>query len=501
MYININLLYKFKGAHSLNRDFIRFQKKYYLEVVLKDLFISLSISFIVASILIILDKLMVINWGVALYILIPLVLFISIFVSGWYIFKPKKEKVSRRIDQELNLNQKVETMIKFENQEGTLIELQREDTEETLKYAPTNAFKVRISPIIISAIVVGTLVLGSSVAVPSKRNKINPGDNPVEIVLSEKSLKYIEEIKAISEIISQSAMADDIKLGFTEELNGLIEKIKKDGSDNYGGYAFETINGVKKVLNKYNTNDDLYNSFIKSENNSFIELANNLKSCEVEPIKEGLTTIMKSLQGKNVASLIKYVINQINKVDASEIPDGDALYKYFTDLVEKLSALNAIDDVDYTTEIEEIFNIKSNDLRIAILTQRLNKNMATYINSELRRIFELPEEVEEEKDPNQEEEPGEEDKKDKDDDEDKKDEDVDKKGGAGTGEVIYGSDDELFDPDKGVVKYGDVVADYFANIFTEINEIEDEEEKQRLIELFNYYYEILYGNSSEEEGD
>ena len=70
-------------------------------------------------------------------------------------------------------------------------------------------------------------------------------------------------------------------------------------------------------------------------------------------------------------------------------------------------------------------------------------------------------------------------------------------GGLGTGEMIFGSDDIIFDPNRGeYVPYGEVIKDYYARI-TEL--LVDGNLSPELEEALNDYFAILFNGSVNKE--
>ena len=69
-------------------------------------------------------------------------------------------------------------------------------------------------------------------------------------------------------------------------------------------------------------------------------------------------------------------------------------------------------------------------------------------------------------------------------------------GGLGTGETLFGSNEEFFDPEEGKVVYGDVITGYFGNINEKFSDGVIPEE---LREFFEKYYNILFGDKKDNE--
>ena len=85
------------------------------------------------------------------------------------------------------------------------------------------------------------------------------------------------------------------------------------------------------------------------------------------------------------------------------------------------------------------------------------------------------------------------------DEEDKNEEDKGNQGGIGNQEVLYGSDDTIFDPVKNeYVKYGDVINEYFAAVSEKIVEGQIPDTLEQFI---SDYFATLYDGSEKETGN
>ena len=69
-------------------------------------------------------------------------------------------------------------------------------------------------------------------------------------------------------------------------------------------------------------------------------------------------------------------------------------------------------------------------------------------------------------------------------------------GGMGTGDVLMGSDELVFDPEEGSTKYQNVIDDYYKNIMAKFDEGLIDEKYRELVEK---YYNELYGAAENNE--
>lgn len=208
----------------MNDGFLAFKKKIIKELLIKSLMISLGTSLIIFGILLILNKLLIINLNIFLIIGISLLALILIFIFIYFVFKPTDEKIAKRLDHTFGMNEKVQTMIAFKDDNNFIVELQRENTNEKLKNTPLKLLRYKISFI---AIVLMTLGLGSTIAsisIPTKSNVIIP-DGPIDpsYTLTEKQIMKIQEL---IKYVNNSKMLDSTKDVYVEKLNYLIDLLE-----------------------------------------------------------------------------------------------------------------------------------------------------------------------------------------------------------------------------------------------------------------------------------
>ena len=133
--------------------------------------------------------------------------------------------------------------------------------------------------------------------------------------------------------------------------------------------------------------------------------------------------------------------------------------------------------------------IKNNIGEIVLIVehQAENHRIAHYIEYELKTIFNLHEEEDSKTEENPENGGNPYDNEDP----ENKLPGTDGSGGLGTGDILFGSNDAFFDPEKGVVEYGDVITTYYGEILGKLNEGTLDE---NLREFFERYYDMLLGD-------
>ena len=164
------------------------------------------------------------------------------------------------------------------------------------------------------------------------------------------------------------------------------------------------------------------------------------------------------------------------------------MIKLTEDLSGCINAANVNDAV-----IEVVYSNKVKIIEIAS-DQKDNKDVYEYIERELVEIFGITDESDDDEEDednvdNNGGDPSE-------DDGNKDDIQEGNQGGLGTGETLFGSNEEFFDPEEGKVVYGDVITGYFGNINEKFSDGVIPEE---LREFFEKYYNILFGDKKDNE--
>lgn len=471
-------------------SFNKFKIKILIEKLLKSIFIGLSISLLVFSIPLIYIKLKGIEFKIIYLLLLSNLAFVLVTGLVFLILKPNKMKVAKRLDKELNMNEKVQTMIEFENEEGFMIELQREDTLNILSNTSVKKLSLRVSIIGIILLVVSFASCITAVAIPKYTE-------PTQTVIPTIDPTYEADdwtIVAIRNIIAEvnASKADDsLKTKYVSMLEALIVELENniDTESKLKSYVTEMISDILIELDKINTNNEVFMVLKDSTNSLVTSLAVEINLLDTADIRKQIENISALIYGSKEA--IEEFHNDFGVIlRSSNLNKEDELYKTLFKLYEDIyvakDAENVRDAVDAA-----IYNNIENILSVVNL-QAENYRIAHYIEFELNAIFGLNEPTKEPTDEGDEdiitENPYEEDKK--------EDENINNSGGLGSGDVLFGSDDAFFDPEKGIVEYGDVITMYYGEILGKLNEgILDESVR----EFFERYYDMLLGGDKFDE--
>lgn len=491
----------------MENSFKKFKNKIVLEALIKSVALSLSLGIITFSIPFIYYKITGIDYNLLNLVLISLGVLLLALALTLLVFMPSKKKIARRIDNELNLNEKVQTYVEYLKKDGYLVSLQREDTLNILSNISIKKLTMKFSVVFIVVCVIALISGVTAIAVPGFEEEtpceIHVDDNldgvcdvcgesvPIDPDFDLDDWT-IRAIKDIIKYVEESHINENLKSKYVQELNDLIaqlEIIEKDSEMKL--VVKSTIATLELELDKVNTNNEVNTVLKDSDTDAIRKLGNQLDLLNLESLNNALDGLIYLISGSSDA---------ITELDASfgellrksNLNKEDSLYKAMIKLTEDLSGcINAANVNDAVIEV-----VYSNKVKIIEIAsdQKDNKDVFDYIERELIEIFGISDESNSDKedednvdnnggDPNE---------------DDGKNDDLQEgnQGGLGTGETLFGSNEEFFDPEEGKVVYGDVITGYFGNINEKFSDGVIPEE---LREFFEKYYNILFGDKKDNE--
>ena len=470
-------------------NFNKFKNKIVLEILLKCIIAGFSIGLIVFSIPLIYLKVKGIEFNVLYLVLIALGVMLLIVGLGYLISKPNKVRIAKRLDKEFKMNEKVQTMVEFENEEGFMIELQRQNTLNILSDISVKSLSMRFSIVLLILLVISCACGVTAFALPSHEDlpTVETPEPTYEV-----DDWTILAIKNIIDKVKTSTAEDKLKTKYISMLEELIIELETniDKESQMKAYVIELIDDILLELDKVNTNNEVFFILKDSDNSLITSLAVDINLLDVNDIRNHIINISALINGS--AEAVTEFNNDFGAVlKASNLDKNDELFKTLYKLAEDLYATRNSDNV--RTAVEEVINKNIDSIMNVIEIQAENYRIAHYIEFELNSIFGLENN---ETDSSGDEEDDEQQKNPYEDEDKDKDENINNSGGLGTGDVLFGSNDQFFDPDKGVVEYGDVITGYYGEILGKLNEgLLDE----NLREYFEYYYNMLLGNDKLDE--
>ncbi len=472
----------------MSENFIKFKKKIFLEALIKSIGFALSLGFITISLPLLYIKIKGLEFNTLYLILIGLAISLVTFGILFLILKPTNKKVAKRLDTELDLNQKVQTMIEYQNDDTFMVKLQRENTLDILSRFSIKSITMKFSVFFIVLLVVTTSLCITAFAVPNSKD-INSG--PVEPNDPDYNLDSwtARAIKDLIDTVKESSIDETLKTKYVSELENLISSLEIiDKESQMIALVNTIIETLVLELDKVNTNNEIYNVLKTSSASSIVVLSTQIYLLNIESIENSIGSLAALINGKaDAITELDPAFGQL--LNNSNLDKEDPLYIELLELTTELNACKKASDifdavrVTLDAAIEEIIPI--------IEQQAVNKEITEYVINGLKDIFGLNPKEEN----NNQDSTGGNNSSGNDDEEDK-DNTGDLGGGLGTGEILFGSNEEFFDPELGKVSYGDVITKYYGDIIGMFNDGTISEEYR---EFFDKYFEILFGTIEDKE--
>ncbi len=417
------------------------------------------------------------------------------FAVSLAIIWPFEKRLAKRLDDTLSLGERVQTMIAFRSEETAMADLQREDTENRLREVKGKQLRSKRAWMNLIAPVLAIALLVAAFAVPLRtvEPQLPPQGEPEDDLWSLEEWQVIR-MRSLIESVRASDMVESGKetvVSILEELLSSLEPVKSRAE--MKTLVIDSMLRIDRVTNGINTFTSVIKELRGSSNAKVGELAEAL-GVPSDPIVESKYQALKAgftKEGLN-DDFVGFARELAIAVNAIGVAEDDALYlslKGFSDNVSAFAQAGAdIDDEAFASEVSALFESGAESISSALSQQGKNRSVTDSANRELMDIFdiewsELPEEL---KAPDGEEAgtvDGE--YEEKDDEELKSD-----SGGFGGGEVIYGSNDTIYDPDDAKhISYGEVIDKYDGKKTTELDERELSDE---IREWIDDYFSGLY---------
>lgn len=477
-------LYFKKGCENMQK----FRKKIWIELMLKSLAIGLSVGIIITSIVLIICKLNGIHLLAFYYVLISMVSAVVLGGLFFWIKKPDRMQLAKRLDQQLELNQKVETMVAFEAENAMMLQLQREDTQERLNHIPVQRLKMKFHWSIILVPILALAFLIPSLVIPMEANAVDepPVVDP-DYAIDDKTIQAI--LAMIEEIKSREQLEATVREAYILELQELITGLSAENlhESDKNALVLVTIQKALDTCNNYVSYREVSSVLQNSENSNIRKIGAMLEKNKAEDVLNEFEYVRVAMQASETAELEK-LLAEIRRdigeaLQNAELDVDKNISKAFIQFSDLMAGCSG--ETELKKKVMTAYSVALIEMEQALDREELTSDTYEYINTQLRAIFNLKEENPEQQDPNEQPE---------DPEDPKKEDDPANQGGAGTGDTIYAGDDQFFDPEKGLVKYGDVISDYNSVITAMIMEGSIPPEME---EYFKAYFALLYGNNQE----
>ena len=403
---------------------------------------------------------------------------------------PTDKRLARRLDNHLSFEERAQTMIAFRKDESPMAALQRTDTEERLMKTPRRRLKGVQTWLFAVLPVAAALCMAGTILVPAKEPPAEPPVVDTAWYLTPLQQAKLE--KLIAEV-SESEMEEEVREETVRLLENLLARLKTTHKENeMRDTVVNTILDIHKTVSEYNLYDLVTDKMSSAPSEVVRALGGSLYTLKPLMINEQLKSLCESLlhtEGRGeVTSQAAGALRQ--SLSQSGTPET---YRLRVALAELADRLDAITDESTEEELNAFRTGAEKLLGDAIAPEATNETMEYYTVETLKSIFGIPSEMlpddlfDKEYDVSTE-------------GDYKPDDDPDKNhaGGLGSGEVLFGSNDTIYDPEKGeYVTYGKVLRRYHATVLEHIGSGSIPEELEDM--LHDYFAKLSNGGAQKED--
>lgn len=462
----------------MSLQFLKIKRKIRFETILKCSAVSLSLGILVSSILIIIYKSLGLEYNLLYFILIGLGVFIVFNVVLFLIFNPSDVKVAKRIDKQLNLKEKIHTMVEYEDKNGPLVGLQRKDAEDKLASISIKKFKMKFSYYLLILPLMALAMCATSIIIKAKE----PQQPPIEEPISGDPYAILQIRIIIREVEANNVLMPAAKEAFVSHLEELIDNVNVENITRNQEVSFvnQTITEVSNSSSRVNSIDEIILALKNSNNEDMHALGIAISEYSAETMNSSLDTIRAYLVHASPSErrrrLEEYNAEGFDLIANERLEATDEMNVFFVNLQKNLTT--AIESQTYNDDILQVIETAKSNLEAVVIKQKETLVVANYIEQSLIEIFQLPNNDETPVNPappiggvgdeTTEEGNG---------------------GGGGSGDIIFAGDDLFYDPDGGLLPYYEVISKYMTYIDGLIADgVIDEELRGYYVEYFNSLY-------------
>ena len=471
----------------MGKGFSKFKRKLWIGSILRPAVFGLSLGVVTLAVLWLLAKLTATEPNYIRYFMYGGCAALPGALLMLLILLPTQKRIARRVDSQLSLGEKTQTMLAFRKDTGPMAALQREDTDRILRETPKRRVKGVCTWLFILIPVIAALTLTGAALVPAKQ----PPEPPPVIENNFAITPWqTQALKDLIEKVKTSDMEEEPKEATVKQLESLLIKlgsIKKEPAMKEA--VISCIEAIHKAVSEHNTYDTLAQAMFKSPSDTVQDLGGAVNSLKALLIGDWMKTTHTAVIAGDITTA-ELAAGIAQALTQSGVDPENEVHMALLAFTVELASLNEFDEDTLST----VFASAEETLNAALFIQATNEEVEDDTIYTLLSIFgikasEVPEHVfNDPEDPRGE---GDYDQED--------DLDHINSGGLGSGEVIFGSNDTIYDPTtESYVTYGEVIKDYYARI-TEL--LVDGNLSPELEDALNDYFAILFDGSANKESN
>lgn len=287
----------------MSENFRIIKRKYLIAAIVASVVLGALCGIAVSCALAVAFKATGIEFFWALYIPIALVVAAGCGGLFYLILRPNDKRIAKKLDGRYGLNQKVQTMVEFSAEDGAMLRLQREQTDNALSEAAAKRVDLSLLWKFILIPIVAVAMLLCGIFVPAQKTG-NP-DTPYDMTLVQKT--------ALTSLIKEtesSDLEDGLKTSAVAALNELLNGLENAQSQSVMRKA---VIAAVVIIDNLVVDADSYLKIVPSlkEENSLALLAN--------AVNTGVTFFV----GSNATTVVVSSFNVVKTYEAAA--DGEIL--------------------------------------------------------------------------------------------------------------------------------------------------------------------------------
>lgn len=510
---------------SVSFEYIR--KKRILTAVINSIVTAASLFAILFGAFILTEKI----WKIEVNPLLSLPISIGVgLIAGGItalVTLKSKKQIAREIDEAHSLDERIQTMIAFADDDGEIARLQREDTERQLsKLHDNRSFFKQFGASIISMVLAVAIILPAVLVPKATENEDDNTTPPAYVEPFELASWQSERLKKLIETVREASIDETFKTATVQELTRLLSVLEE--TDTKDEMISEVISSIVLIdaaaevtasykliavalfsaqphINKENGEVLDSETYVQIKNIAryiiklnAIDFGQDIKSVieyfkadtvlSDEPETENPSTESKSTESK-VITVTEKLLNFKSEIERvlnnEDIPENDAIKTNILSFAAKLGEYATLENEKERQSLLDIeFDKFSDNISTVLAAQYENKAIRDTVINTLMLLFEINKDMLPKLlgdtvpaliDGNEDSSGG--------------NETGGATGGYGEGNELWGSNDTIYDPfgkdGAGHALYGDVFDDYYKKIVEILSdESLNEETRQAIAEYF-----------------
>ena len=486
--------------------FFKFKRKTKAYRIVKSILAGLAGGSFLGGITLLLSKLTILSFPPFTALIIGVAVGLAVGAIFFFALRVSDKNLAESLDERFALQEKIQTMVAYENKQGEMLDLQRQSAEEALAEIPTKKFKMKRLWIYLTAFCIGALAVAGAFLAPDKRNQTQP---PKPFAITEMQIAGIEEL---IRYVDGSQMEEVYRTEISASLGKLLNDLKSASiepemqtalTEAMANICTVTYNAssLTEILNALWSTDDVYarglatmldtSSWKEPNWGDYAEkLLTYKQEFRYEPT-DGETPSESELANSLVLKLDLSATKIEVALPQSKIEPSDALYvaveKFSTEY--KKLADQKLGYEQTLGEIDALLDESAQSTYAVISQLKINANVGEYTMTKLSTLFPVPLPRFERPNLSASNHQGV--------GEDKPNDKAPSDGGIGEG-ATFGSKDLVLDPLTGnYVEYGTLINKYYAVMNEKLNSGNYTDEQK---ELIKNYFSLLYGGIEKEDG-